>query len=323
MNRFFDYDNLKEAERYFDETMVKNSNVWLSACIVPNGDGKPNEDAFSVVIANKLIWIGVFDGATSLRTLEKLQGMTEARFASDFLKNRFINNEVELNNSPKKVLLDLNAQLLEEAKKLGGNLEDTHSLPAAMVTLVKVDIDKFSLDFAHVGDTWAVVYGQDGESNLMTEDKNKKFDDEMFELIQSIAASKGMTNRQARQEETVKKALYEMYLRRNNNPNGKGSGLVNGDPNVEMYIQEGKISLSDKKAVLIGTDGLEIQGGLLSDDSYRDLLWKNYLMGGFKKLIQLKKESEDNDPDWKFVRYKHSDDATGVMVRLNYNARTV
>jgi serine/threonine protein phosphatase PrpC len=317
MKRFFEYDNSEESDKYFDETQVDNSNIKLSACSVPNGNGKPNEDAFVVVNAEKLLWIGVFDGTTSLRTLDKLQGMTGARFASNFLKDHFINNEIGLTETPKKVLLGLNTQLLEEAKKLGGKLEDTHSLPAAMVTLVKIDMDKLSLDFANVGDTWITIYDQNGGSELVTKDTNKKFDDEMFELIQNKAASKGLTNRKARQEKTIKQALYEMYLRRNNNPNGKGSGLVNGDPNVEMYIQEGKVDLSDKKAVLVGTDGLEILGKLLSDISYRSYLWENYSDGGFKKLINLKKESEDNDPDWKFPRYKHSDDATGVMVRLN------
>lgn len=317
MKRFFEYDNREESEKYFDETPVENLDIKLSASSVPNGDGKPNEDSFVVVTKDKVIWVGVFDGTTSLRVLDMLQGTTGARFASNFLKDHFINDEMEIMESPKEMLLELNAHLLEEVKKLGGKLEDTHSLPAAMVALVKIDMDKLSLDFANVGDTWIVIYDQNSESELVTEDTNKKFDDEMFDLIQSTATSKGLTNRQARQEETIKQALYEMYLRRNNNPNGKGSGLVNGDPNVGMYIQEGTISLGNKAAVLIGTDGLEIQGRLLADDSYRKYLWENYLEGGFKKLVFLKKESEDSDPDWRFPRYKHSDDATGVMVRLD------
>lgn len=316
MKSIFEYDNREDSVKYFDETLVESVDVELSACTVPNGDGKPNEDSFAIVTRDKVIWIGVFDGTTSLVSLDKLQGITGAKFASNFLKDHFISDDAETMESPKEILLELNAKLLEEVKKLGGKLEDTHSLPAAMVALVKIDMDRLSLDFSNVGDTWIAIYDQDGGSDLITVDTNKKFDDEMFELIKSVAVSKGLTNRQARQEDIVKQALYEMYLRRNNNPNGRGSGLVNGDPNVEMYIQEGKVDLSDKKAVLVGTDGLEIQGKLLSDDNYRNILWENYLDGGFRKLIILKKKSEDNDPDWRFPRYKHSDDATGVMVKL-------
>ena len=107
-----------------------------------------------------------------------------------------------------------------------------------------------------------------------------------------------------------------MYQRRNNNPDGSGSGLINGDPQVEKYIQTGIVDLSEKMAVLAGTDGLEIQGRQLTDSVYRDFLMKNYLEGGFEKLINLKRESEDADPDWVFTRFKHSDDATGIMVKL-------
>ena len=32
------------------------------------------------------------------------------------------------------------------------------------------------------------------------------------------------------------------------------------------------------------------------------------------KFINIKKDSEDADPEWNYVRYKHSDDATGVVV---------
>jgi hypothetical protein len=33
-----------------------------------------------------------------------------------------------------------------------------------------------------------------------------------------------------------------------------------------------------------------------------------------KELIRIKKQIEDNDPDWQLVRYKHSDDATGIYI---------
>jgi len=37
---------------------------------------------------------------------------------------------------------------------------------------------------------------------------------------------------------------------------------------------------------------------------------------GVKELIHIKKQIEDNDVDWQVVRYKHSDDATGVYISL-------
>jgi hypothetical protein len=206
---------------------------------------------------------------------------------------------------------------LEKTKQIGGSLDDIHSLPSSMAMIIKIDQKILCLDFAHVGDSWLTIYTQNGDSDLITDDKNKKFDDTMLELLTNTAKGLQISNRQARQEQTIKQALYDMYIKRNNNPDGSGSGFLNGDPNVKLYIQEGTVNLTNKKAILIGTDGLEIQGKSLADNSYRKYLWENYLDGGFEKLVTLKKMSENNDLDWNYARYKHSDDATGVMVKLN------
>jgi len=310
----FAYDGGELQDYFFPETALEGTGIKLSASTVPNGEGKPNEDSFAIVLNEDVLWIGVFDGTTSLRPLEKLKGVTGARFASGFLKNHFPQSDFAA--TPKNLLLSLNTGLLQEAVALGGDLADTHSLPAAMATVLKIDLKKMTLEFAHVGDTWVVVYGRDGRSDLITEDRNKKFDDEMFALLVQSALERGISLRLAREEDNVKLAVYEMYQRRNNNPDGSGSGLINGDPQVEKYIQTGIVDLSEKMAVLAGTDGLEIQGRQLTDSVYRDFLMKNYLEGGFEKLINLKRESEDADPDWVFTRFKHSDDATGIMVKL-------
>jgi serine/threonine protein phosphatase PrpC len=314
MKRIFDYDSKIVEDLFFHESAIENTDFRISACTVPNADGKPNEDSFSVVAQNNLLWIGLFDGTTSLKDLKELKGISGAKYASSFLKSNFFETQQELLLSPKQKLLSLNGKLLEASIKIGGNLEDTHSLPAAMATIMKIDLISRSLEIAHVGDTWVIAFANDGTSQLITEDRNRKFDNEMFDLIKKVAVKKGITYREARNEEIVKKSLYEMYRRRNNNPDSQGSGLVNGDPNIELYIQEKKIDLTNQKAILMGTDGLEIQGYQLDDESYRNMLLDKYLDGAFKKLVDLKRKSEDSDPTWKYLRYKHSDDATGIML---------
>ncbi|MBN1463827.1 MAG: hypothetical protein JW922_09180, partial [Paludibacteraceae bacterium] len=143
-------------------------------------------------------------------------------------------------------------------------------------------------------------------------DLNAKFDNKMFKLIKKVAVSKNISNREARMETTITDTLLDIYTYRNNNPNGKGSGLVNGDPNVEKYIQVGKIPLNNVKAILLATDGLEIQGKPINNKDVRDTFFHTLETEGFNKLIELKHASEDADPDWINLRYKHSDDATGI-----------
>jgi serine/threonine protein phosphatase PrpC len=313
MKRFFNYDGAEDGELYFEES-VKDLGYKISACTTAGSKDKPNEDSFSICLTDKYLWIAVFDGTTSLKSIPLLNNQTGARFASHFLKEVLVSSLEKTNKKPKEILLYINYLLLKQTSRLGGSLEDTHSLPASMATVVKVDLDKRMLEFAHAGDTYGVFFGIDGSSEVFTDDKNNKFDQEMFTLMKNISIKKGVTIKQSRQDEEVKNALYEMFIRRNNNPDSLGSGLINGDPYVEKYIQEGEYSLENIRSILLATDGLEIQGHSITDPDFRSQMYQELLTGGFQRLIALKRESEDRDPDWNYIRYKHSDDATGVMV---------
>lgn len=312
--KIFDYDDKNDKELY-SEKEIEQFDFKISACTVANSDGKPNEDSFSIVINEKIIWLAIFDGTTSLKQIPLLKDQSGARFASHFLKNIFPGIVLE-NNDPQKVLAKLNNLLLEESKKLGGVLGDTNSLPASTGTIVKIDFSSNNIEFAHLGDCYFVEFLNDGSSKVVTNDLNKKFDDKMFSLMKEISKRENITIKEARNSQELKNALIDMYVSRNNNPDGSGSGLLNGDPNAERYIQTEKISLKTVDSLLIASDGLEIQGKDINNLMYRKLLLDELLNGGLKQLIKLKRDSENDDPDWNNPRYKHSDDATGIFVQF-------
>ena len=313
MKRIFEYKDYTDDELFFEEKL-NNYGIEIHAGTVANPEGKGNEDAFSIILKDNCLWIGVFDGTTSLKSIPSLNDQTGARFASHRLKELFINVLQKMEVTPKDLLLELNSLLFLESKKIGGALSDTHSLPASMATIVTVDFSNKSLKFAHIGDTYGFVFKSNNSSQLFTDDKNNKFDQEMFSILKEISRDKSITVRQARQDADFKKSLYEMFIRRNNNPNRLGSGLLNGDPHAELYIQEGHLSLQDVAGLIIATDGLEIQGKNIIDEVTRDEIYKIIKREGLRKFINIKKDSEDADPEWNYVRYKHSDDATGVVV---------
>jgi|SRR3989344_1591804 len=316
MQNYLQYDDSNDSEIFLEQE-VYDLNLRLSTCTVANSDGKPNEDAFASARVNDQIWLAVFDGTTSLKSIPALGDTSGARFASHFLKDKFTASFTDAQKSPRDLLLYLNELLLQQTGELGGSLSDTHSLPASMATVVKIDLATNILSFAHVGDTYGIIFHNDCSSLVFTDDKNNKFDQGMFDLIRKIAIENSITNRQARQNDEVKKALYEMFIKRNNNPDGTGSGLVNGDPYMVKYLHTGEFSISDIKAVLLATDGLEVQGQGILDDKFRSYLLSEFKDTGFLGVIKLKKESEDADPDWNNIRYKHSDDATGIMIEFN------
>lgn len=316
INQIFNYDDSSDQEIYFDEDS-SNSKFKIQACTVANSDGKPNEDAFSIVLVNNVLWLAVFDGTTSLKSIPALKEQSGARFASHYLRKAFVKELSDTTKDPATLLINLNKLLLVQSLQLGGELSDTHSLPASMATIVSLDFENKILNFAHIGDTYGLTKSTDGHILLFTDDKNNKFDQEMFSLMKKIAADKNLTIRQARQDKELTNALYQMFIRRNNNPNGFGSGLVNGDPNAELYLQRGEYSLTNVESILLATDGLEIQGKSILDLEFQKGIFDILITEGLKGLVKRKQESEDNDPEWNFCRYKHSDDATGIFVSFD------
>lgn len=318
MNKELSYQNSDDQEHYVQSELTigkeQARQIKISAGTVAGSPEKPNEDAYAVTIDEGVLTVGIFDGCSSQKPIHALAPQTGARFASHFLKDSFVNitSAIPL----KEGMLGLNKGLLDKNIELGGSLEDVHTLAATTGTIVRINPDGNYLEFAHIGDTFCVVYFQDGTSKLLTNDLNSKFDDEMFALIKSIAKERGISIREARKDERMTGALIDSFNRKFNNPNGQGTGYIDGDPNLEMYIQTGKIPLDGVSAVLLGSDGLPPQGWDQTNKEGREKLLNELHADGFQKLIRTKKQSEDDDPDWNYVRYKHSDDATGIFIEM-------
>lgn len=276
---------------------------------------KPNEDAFSSTTYGSVFMAGIFDGVTSLKPIKALGTQSGARFASHFLKETLV-EYVAVTNC-EEIVRELNNRLGKKCLGFEGvALEDTHTLPASTATIARVDLASGLLSFGHIGDSIGTVFYKDGSSAIFTDDRNKAFDEKIYGLIKVIAKEKDISFREARDDERIHQALMAMFTRRNNAPDGKGSGLINGDPHAGLYIQSGKIVLQGVKALLLATDGLVPRGWSLEDGSDRQKLLDILTAGGFRALFDAKRKSEDDDPDWHYIRFKHSDDATGILVQF-------
>jgi len=316
MNSALSYSDISDQELYLQTTIkLAKKVIKINAATIAGSPEKPNEDAFAAAYDDTVLFAAIFDGTTSLKPIPALDKQTGARFASHFLKNTF--HEVKSAASPKELMLELNKKLLQATSKFdGASIEDTHTLPSSTGTIIKIDTTKKTVTFAHVSDSFGIAYYNDGHSVLFTDDRNSAFDDKIFTLIDLIATEKGISHREARDDKRVKKALIHMFIERNNNPNGKGCGVINGDPQVEQYIQTGTFPLQDVKAILLATDGLTPIGWSEKNRKDQQKLFEEVLDGNFKKLLKTKKQSEDADPDWNYIRYKHSDDATGLFIEF-------
>lgn len=323
LNQCFQYDVAEDAHSFREGQcrlgLTRPISASVSAATVAGNANSGNEDAWSINIANGIGLFGVFDGTTSLRPIAELQAraLTGARFASHHLLDFFQNTEITETADLPGLLLKANASLLAKILKFdGATLADTHSMPSSLATIIRIDSDRNIMETVHVGDSFAIIYYQDGSSRLVTPNTNRDFDESIFRLIKKLAAEHSITNREARRDPEVAQALLKMFQFRNNRPDGKGSGLINGDPQGAQYIFHAKEDLERIEAILVGTDGLMPPGWECGDEDVQREVRNQIEQGGIQALIKTKVRIEDADPNWNSVRYKHSDDATGIFIKL-------
>lgn len=318
----FDYS----ADNDFHEFRVGKHTIGgitfnISACTVagirePSTAPKPNEDAFSLVTSEDRITAAVFDGTSSLKQISSLGETTGARFASHFVKEQLDNSFVQ--QYPKEIIRELNKRLLERTLLFDeASLEDTHTLPSTTATIVQIVPSENTMYLSHLGDSYCVVYYKDGHSEVVTDNQNANFDNGIFEQMKQVSKEKGITIRQAREDERIKHALLDMFQYANNRPDGRGRGILNGETNAEQYIQDISIPLESVRAILIASDGLLPPSFSEQTEEDREKTFDILINKGMEEMIKLKQKVEDQDPDRNYARYKHSDDATGIFIKIN------
>ena len=308
-----------DEQSIFGETQVELGRephiAHLSATTVAGDVSHPNEDTYAVVSDDSLLYLAVFDGATSLKSIGGLENETGAHLASHVVRDEFA--DATAAGSPTDTLLQCNKQLQTILSAVPGTQpDDPLTLPGTAATMGVIDWDEQRLRFGHVSDGFCIVWFTDGASELLTDDYNAEFDQAMFDYIVQRAREEGVSNREGRALPDVHEKLRQITTRKVNKPDGLGTGVLNGDEGVAVYIQEEAVSLEGVQSVLFATDGFVTVDGDVGDSEYRYWLRKQIRHGGLDHFIRLKKESENADPDWEHARYKHSDDATAILLEL-------
>ncbi len=287
----------------------------LAAITVAGDPDRPNEDAYAVATEDGVLYLGVFDGITSLKQVAGLADETGARFASHEVQDVFAHAVGA--QDPSEILLHCNDHLRAASSEITGVDEaDVLTLPSTTATVVRIDLDADTLHLGNIGDGFCVVWYTDGSSELITDNSNAEFDEALFDYIVAQAKTHGISNREARPLPEVQEKLVTSFARKINKPDGRGAGALNGGEHADIYIQAEAMSLAGIRSVLLATDGFILAGGDIEDVDYRYKLEKKIRRGRLSYFIDKKHESEDADPDWEHARYKHSDDATALFLEL-------
>jgi|GEM_PF-1485917 len=326
----FSYDTVNDAHAYIEQQVGIGDATFDVSAVTDAGRNdfdtpqKPNDDAFSIRVEGDVLQLAVFDGATSLLPIPELQGESGARFASHILRQEA--ERMPRLDDPYTTLSYLNAALFDSYRHFGSirapgfsgdetsfGAMNIQMLPSATVTLAQLNEATNELHLGHVSDSWGAVLYDDGSTEILTNNLHEKVDNEILGLIAKIAVEQGITPREACSDARIRETLLVTAAGVRNCADHETEGIANGDPNMDRYIEQRTVSLNGVRAVLVATDGLVPPGMNERKPADRKRLLEIACSDGLEGLLHLVRTTEDHDPHRHLVRYKHGDDATGVL----------
>jgi len=333
----------------------------LSLSVLEETDGgdpknKPNEDtAFNLRLTDSASLFGILDGATSKKIVPGFpQGIKPAWHISHMASLSLVEIKDSLTgkNMPDATaaINDWIRQKYQSLNIAGLSYQDRLTIPAMSAVLAKIDTDNQVVEIANVADTLAVAEYDDGSIRRITIDRNKRFNDEIYEKITALAKKEGKTRRQIVMEEPHRSQVLawtaESSAESLNQPNG--CGVLNGE---EALTENG---LVDTYTVPFSQNGKTIKrlwllsdGALLPFPDIEALLDKTLepldpaidqaevqkeLRQTIQKLSQQQKETPvaaeswvrlginvlDQDPDFATPRFKPRDDSTLQIISFDF-----
>jgi len=256
------------------------------------GSSNINED--TLLIQDNLF--GVFDGATSVDKWQNEQGETGGFLAANIAKEAFAKNDAPLavlcqraNNAIQKMMEQNNIDLTKKINRW--------STSAAIIHL-----NKESFDWVQIGDSLILVIYNNGSYKLLVTDYDH--DEEMMIQWKELADKKIKDIfQQIPGLLSLREAMNVMY------------GILNGEIEMQKFLNKGTESLKDVQHIILFTDGLFIpKEDPRADDDF-DMFVKLFLEGGFTKIRDHIRKMEETDPDcWKYPRYKQYDDIAAISI---------
>jgi len=276
----------------------------IDSLSLPGNPEKPNDDAFG--FANHVAV--VFDGATGLGE-PLMPGKSDAAWLARFGANRILAHAKE-GEPPREAV----RHALEDAQRSFDALRrrepaERYELPFASLMFTSVTDSGF--DALWFGDCAALVRRPDGSVELIGEAIAKR--ELEAARVAQLAAKHGLSPAAGTNRPEYLAALRRARNRVNT---GKGGWLFGPDPRAADHVAGRPIDVPAGSLVLLMTDGFL---ALVSD--YRRYTAAKLIEAantvGLKTLGEELRVIETDDIEGKaFPRFKTSDDATALLLRL-------
>jgi hypothetical protein len=274
----------------------------------PNLLNKGSEDTFAV---RDNTFFAVIDGATSM-VAHDMDGLTPAAYLA-----RFITRCVNEMQGPMRddvtaadVFMAINSafRLFLRAAFPDVAAEGKYG-PSAAAAMVKLHADG-TYTYAQVADCFIVEVRTDGTLLLVTPDQLVGVDNG------SMASARQRLRDGVPPEEILADPKVRAILKENRLKNNVVFGVLNGEPEVQNLLCHGRRSLDGVAALVVLSDGMVIPGeGGRTDGA--EAAAQRMLHTGVSAHWNALKALYDTDPTFRrFLRFKHMDDATGLVVRF-------
>jgi len=277
--------------------------------ITIQGCNEWNEDALILNESQRIY--GVLDGATSVTDFTGRGGETGGYLASQTTKAYL--ESLDDSNAPatlREAVLEANRRIRGHMLEYGIDVDNNQEVWAAGIAVVRVG--ERQIEYAQTGDCMIVAVYKDGTVRTVTHDQVDHFD-EKSRLMWEQYAKQGLSREEVRKH--VFKAILNNRLKTNTE---EGYAILNGDPKLEHYVENGMINRIQLKSVLIISDGLFLPRK--AGDPARpmsemiDALNEKGLAGYADWLIAAEYDESQND---KYTRLKISDDKTAVWIHFD------
>lgn len=264
------------------------------------------EDA--LVVNPSLQRYGVIDGATSLHPYRGVNGETGAYLAAQLVKA-----ELEANHSSEhdlvKAVLDANLMLREKMQQEHINISDAAALWSC--ALACVQITEHRVAYVQAGDCMIVAKYVNGTIRVLTHDQVAPIGQQSMALYKQIKEQGVLTHGQIVEE--IKPLLASNRYKANTR---NGYSVLNGQPELEHFVEHGVVSRNGLEALYIMSDGLFLPSNYYQYEQQQwqkciELIDELSLSGYAHWLLE---EEQDDSACEKHMRLKISDDKTAIKI---------
>ncbi|MBS4174500.1 protein phosphatase 2C domain-containing protein [Bacillus sp. FJAT-49736] len=272
------------------------------------GVGDLNEDSY--IINKEMSIFGVADGVSSLIPFKSRENLTGGYMASHEVKNYL--QSITTYTSLFEDITNVNRNLQKKMREYEIDILEKEKLWGTALAIVRVS--DFGIEFVQTGDCMILAVYQNDEVRPLTRLQVAHLEELAF------SKWKEYINRGIKTREDLMKKVKDILIsnrRKSNTP--MGYGVLNGEPQAINFLEHGKINNIGLKHLILITDGMFLPAEHVPEEvSYWDYTAKCILDKGIEQYARDLIALEETDPEClKYIRFKKSDDKTGMVLTFN------